>query len=151
MEIIQNVSLISINATLLVQLGSFLIFVVIFDRIMIRPLRRVMSERTKYLQKVREDITTANVKYKEIGRQIKTQEAAARRAAFKIRDGIQSAGEKQAAEVLADTRNQISTMKSEAQQETKAKIAAARRQIEDEAESISEKMIVSLLGRRNAS
>ena len=45
MQIITNIALISINETLIVQLLSFLIFLFIINRVMIRPLRGVMSDR----------------------------------------------------------------------------------------------------------
>ena len=53
MQIVSNVALISINETFLVQLISFLIFLFIINRVMIRPLRGVMREREEYVEKLK--------------------------------------------------------------------------------------------------
>ena len=150
MHIIENIALITINETLVFQLISFLLFLFILNRIMIRPLRRVMDERSSMLERISDDITAANQNYSEIGRQIETQEAAARREAFKIRDDIETSGMHQADGILAATREEIQLIKKNAQAETESKLSAARQDIEKEAAIISDRMIAALLGRRSA-
>jgi F-type H+-transporting ATPase subunit b len=150
MQIVENIALISINATLFVQLGSFLLFMVIFNRIMIGPLRKVMSEREGYLQQIAAEIADANLAYKRIGKQIETQEAGARKAAFKVSGEIEKSGEDTAAEIISETLKEISAIRAEAKKETSQKIAAVREEIHKEAEIIGDRMALSLLDRRSA-
>lgn len=150
MEIVQNIALISINATLVVQLISFLLFVAVFSRIMIRPMRQVMNERESYTQQMSEEVASAGQAYAQITQQIKTQEADARKAAFEMREEIESAGKHSADAVIDQTRKEIGALKEEARQEATAKIADARRQIQSEAEILADQMILSLLARRSA-
>lgn len=145
MEIVQNIALISINATLVVQLISFLLFVALFNRVMVRPLRQVMTERESYTQRMSDEVVLAGQAYTEIARQITIQEADARKVAFEIRDEIESAGKQSAHTVLDQTRKEISVLKETARQEADAKISDARRQIQSEAETLADQMIVSLL------
>ena len=70
MEVVENVALISINATMVVQLISFLIFMVLLNRIMVRPLRTIMNERQSYIKQVGQDLTAAVESFEQISNQI---------------------------------------------------------------------------------
>lgn len=149
MKIVETIALITINETLVIQLISFLLFLFILNRIMIRPLRQVMGEREDLLGQISQDISSTEEAYLGIGRQIESQENDARRAAFKLREEIEAAGKDTAANVLAKAREQINALKTKSIEETAAQLAAARQEIEKEALVISDQMIASLLGRRS--
>lgn len=151
MKIIETIALITINETLFFQLGSFLLFLFILNRIMIRPLRKVMSEREELLTGMAEEINKVEQGYTDIGQQIESQESAARSEASKLRDEIEASGQQSAASVLDKAREQINALKAKAKEETAAQMAAARKEIEKEALAISDQMIASVLGRRSAS
>ncbi|MGD9366722.1 MAG: hypothetical protein PVH87_13565 [Desulfobacteraceae bacterium] len=151
MQVVENVALISINATLLVQLISFLVFMILFNRIMIRPLRKVMSERDNYMVQVRHKINEIDSSYKEISQQIKTQEAEARRAAFEIRAEIEAAGQHSVDDLMEKTKREIADLRSAAQQETDAKIVKARQKVSAQADGLADQMIASLLSWRSLS
>ena len=82
MQIISNVALISINETLIFQIISFLIFLFIINRIMFRPLRKVMTERETYIENIQKDIVDAEKRFENLKSQIQAQEKAVRNAAF---------------------------------------------------------------------
>ncbi len=149
MQVVQNVALISINATMVVQLISFLIFMVLFNRVMIRPLRRIMVEREHFVKKVRSDVQAAGKAFDEMAQQIERQESEARRAAVKVREEILDAGQHSVADVLAKTRQEVVKLRTAAQQEADAAIAAARQRIKAEAELLADHMVASLLNRRS--
>lgn len=151
MEVVENVALISINATLLVQLVSFLIFMVLFNRIMIKPLRKVMAERDQYMVRAREEISEINHSYGAISRQIVDQEAQARKSAFQIREEIETSAKLSASDLMSKTKEEIRHLRTAAQKETDAKISAARENVTAEAEGLAEVMIAALLDRRSAS
>lgn len=150
MKIVETIALITINETLIIQLLSFLLFLFILNRIMIRPLRRVMDEREGLLDRISREIETTDQQFHDVGHQIESQEHAARMEAFKIRDEIEASGKHAANTLLTEARDQIGELKIKAQQETTAQLAAARKEIEKEAALISELMIASLLERRSA-
>jgi len=149
MKIVETIALITINETLIFQLLSFLLFLFILNRIMIRPLRRVMGEREDLLGRISQDISATEQAYTDIGHQIESQESAARRAAFTLREEIEASGKNSAETVLAKAREQINTLKAKTREETEAQLSAARQEIEREALVISDQMIASLLGRRS--
>jgi len=151
MQVVENVALISINATLLVQLISFLVFMVLFNRILIRPIRKVMAEREQYLVQVRDDIKEINHSYEAMSQQILDQETEARKSAFKTRDEISSAGQRSIDELIVRTKDEIEELRRSAQEETDAQIARAREKVAFEAEGVSDRMIAALLGRKGPS
>jgi F-type H+-transporting ATPase subunit b len=150
MEIVKNIALISINATLAVQLISFLVFAYLFNRIMVRPLRQVMTKRQQYTDRMDDDIVAANDAYADISHQISAQERDARKTAMKMRDDIEAEGRQSADAAIEQTRKEIDALKAVAWQEADAKIKEARRQIEAESDTLSDQMANCLLERRSA-
>jgi F-type H+-transporting ATPase subunit b len=151
MEIVENIALISINETLFFQLVSFLIFLFIFNRIMIRPLRNTMAEREAFLELMEQDIASADKTYHDISRQIHKEDTAARKTAFAERDKLESQGQDEASELIEKTKQEISAMRLKAQRETDARIADLRQELSKEIDTISDQMIAALLGRRSPS
>ena len=149
MEVVENVALISINATLLVQLVSFLLFMVLFNRTMIKPLRQVMAERDQYMVRSRNEVLEINHSYEEVSRQIIAQEAQARKSAFKMREEIEASAKLSANDMMSKTKEEIRHLRMAAQKETDAKIIAAREKVIVEAEGLAEEMIAALLDRRS--
>ncbi len=151
MDVVENVALISINATLVIQLVSFLLFMVLFNRIMIKPLRKVMAERDQYMVRARNEILEINHSYEAVSQQIIEQESKARRSAFKIREEIEASAKVSANDLISKTKEEIRDLRTAAQSETDAKITAAREKVSIEAEGLAEEMIAALLDRRSAS
>jgi F-type H+-transporting ATPase subunit b len=147
MEIVENVALISINATLVLQLVSFLLFMMLLNRIMIRPLRKVMTDRALYLENIQQEIHAANEGYAQIERQIMDQESETRKAAFKIREEMEDEALRSASDTVAQTKSEIETLREENQRQADEKIAAVRQQIDSEADMLADRMIAALLNR----
>jgi F-type H+-transporting ATPase subunit b len=151
MEIIENIALISINETLIFQLVSFLLFLFVFNRIMIRPIRETMAERDLFFEKIEQEISTAEKTYEDISQQIHKEEVLAKRSAFKVRDKLESEGMEEANKILEKTGDDIHAMRVKAEQDTDLKIKAARQGLQSEIETIADYMIGVLLERRSSS
>ena len=79
---------------------------------------------------------------------MKTQENEVRQTASVMRDELEASGRKVAEDLIGKTREEINEMRSRAQKENEAEIAAVRKQLGMEAETIAHQMMNSLLGRR---
>ena len=148
MQIVENVELISINATLFFQLISFLIFLFLINRIMLRPLRQQAGDRKIHLDEISQDITTAQTTCDDLNRQMKIQENEVRQTASAVRDEMEASGKKTAEALIAKTREEINGLRSQANRENETRIAAVRKELNVEAEAIAHQMMYSLLGRR---
>ena len=151
MHIIENIALITINETLIFQLLSFFLFLFLLNRIMIRPLRKVMNEREALLDRISGEISTTEKSFGEISHEIEAQENAARNAAYKIKNQIEASGQQTADEILTKAKKEIDALKLKAHDDMTARLAVARQEIQNEAAAISDRMIASLLERRSAS
>ena len=147
MQIISNVALISINETLILQIISFLIFLFIINRIMFRPLRKVMNERESYIENIQKDIVAAENQFENLTNQIQAQEKAVRNEAFEQKEQLEASGSQQAAEILASTREEINTLRAEAQKEVDAQISAARKYVQKESQDLAKNIIKTVLYR----
>lgn len=147
MQIISNVALISINETLILQVISFLIFLFIINRIMFRPLRNVMTERKSYIDKIQQDVVNAQSEFETLTDRIEKHEINVRNEAFKQKEQLETAGMQQAADIIASTREEINATKAKAQKSVDGQIAAARKHVQTEAESLARKIIAKVLYR----
>ena len=148
MHIASNVALISINATLVFQLISFLIFLFIINRLMLRPLRSVMGERENHINKIRQDIVDTENEFENLTNQLQQKESAVRSEAFQFQKELEDAGKQQAAGILAAARQEIETMRDKAHKEVEAQISEARKDVVKESEALAVSIIERVLDRR---
>jgi F-type H+-transporting ATPase subunit b len=151
MEIISNIALITINATLFHQLIAFLIFLFIINRIMFRPLRSVMAERNGVIEKIKLDTTTAGDTLERLNDELKERESKVRREALKVQHELEEKGNQQSAEILKSTLEEIEMLKSENEAHVKAQILEARKHLQKESETLALNIMEKLLDRRLAS
>jgi F-type H+-transporting ATPase subunit b len=147
MKIINTIALISINETLIFQVIFFLIFLLIMNRILFRPLRRIMAEREDYVENIQKDIMRAQNQIDDLTGQIKKQEKAVRNEAFAQKAKLEASGNQQAAKILSSARKEINAMKEKARKDIDGKISTARKHIQKESEDLAIKIIETVLHR----
>lgn len=150
MQIISKMALISINETLIVQIISFLIFLFIINRVMIRPLRSVMKDREFYIENVRNDIQGAQEKIDAISGRIHRQESEVKNEAFKLKDELEEAGQQQAKDISAAARKEMAAANTRVKADIEKQLNAAKSALQDESEALAIKMIEKILDRRIA-
>lgn len=148
MHIASNVALISINATLVFQLISFLIFLLIINRLMLRPLHNVIGERENHINKVRQDIVDTEEEYENLTNQLQQQESAVKTEAFQFQKEIEDAGKQQASGILDSARQDIEKLREKAHKEIDIQISEARKDVAKEAEALAVSIIEKVLDRR---
>jgi len=148
MQIISNIALISINETLVVQLISFLIFLFIINRVMIRPLRATMAERDNYIQMVREDILDSKKELEEIIDESHQEEKEIRQAALQITAEMESLGNNEAQDIMGVARKEIAAVKKQTQDEIERLLAEAMTSVQKEAEILSVSIMEKILDRK---
>ena len=148
MQIVSNVALISINETFLVQLVSFLIFLFILNRIMIRPLRAVMQQRQDLVEDIEQEMTDAQTQLENSVRQIRRKEAAMLREANDFRARLEEDGTQQAQEIVAAALREIDGLRRKAEAEVSAQVGEARKGLQAESETVAIRIMEKLLDRR---
>ena len=149
MEIVaNNNALITINETLIIQIISFLIFLFIINRVMFRPLRKVMAERNEHISNLKADTSEAQNRFDSINSQIKDQEAEARQAAFQLKAELEDQGSQEAGGILSSAKKEIADDNETARKEVADMVAAAREDIQKESEVLATNIIETILERR---
>lgn len=148
MEIISNIALISINETLVVQLLSFLVFMFILNRIMIRPLRSSAHDREIYIEKLSGDISNSQAEMNAITTQIKEQEASARQTARSIQKEIVAMGSQEADGILKAAKQDVVALRQQTAAEIEATLSELRKTLAKEAEFIAVNFMEKALSRR---
>jgi F-type H+-transporting ATPase subunit b len=148
MQIVSNVALISINETFLVQLISFLIFLFIINRVMIRPLRGVMKEREEYVEKLKLEMVDAEKQLEDTAQHIRLKESEVIKAAHRIREELENTGSREATDIVAAARDEVNRLTLKAEKEVTAMIAEAQKSLQAESEVLAVDMMEKILDRR---
>ena len=151
MQIISNIALITINETMIVQLISFLIFLFIINRIMFRPLNKVMKDRVDYMEDHRQDIINAEKEIVHLTDQLAEKESAARQEALSLKKDVEGQAVNKASGIQQTVRNEGSDLKNKNFEEVKAKITEARQHLQAEADALVIGMMEKVLNRRLSS
>ncbi len=148
MEVISNIALISINETLVVQLISFLIFLFIINRIMIRPLRETMSERDDYILKIQQDTIQAHKRVDDILATTRKEEQEIRQVALKVVTQMENLGKQEAHDIINGAREDIAAQKRQSQNEIEQELAEAMTSVQAEAQVLSLAIMEKVVDRK---
>jgi F-type H+-transporting ATPase subunit b len=147
-QIVSNIALISINATLVVQLISFLIFLFLINGILIQPLRRTMAERADYLDRMKLDILEAQKEMTRLLKQLADREKLVRNQALLATKEMENEGLRSASEILRDVRQEMESLRSRTRQTVSDQMMVARERLEQESEGLALSIMEKLLDRR---
>ncbi|MDZ7599343.1 MAG: hypothetical protein U5J82_13920 [Desulfobacterales bacterium] len=147
-QIVSNIALISINATLVVQLISFLIFLFLINWIMIQPLRRTMAERAGYLDRMKLDILEAEKEMTRLLKQLADREKSVRKEALLVTLEMENEGRRSASEILQDVSQEVESFRNRTRKTVSDQLTAARERLEQESEGLALSIMEKLLDRR---
>ncbi|MDF1593057.1 MAG: hypothetical protein P1P89_16190 [Desulfobacterales bacterium] len=148
MQIINTTALITINETAIVQLISFLLFLFIINRVMLRPLRKIMGERDSYMDKMKLDTIAAEEKLLDYTHQIEKRRNKAKSEAFAVIKELEEEGRTQAHDIFVSAGKEISALREKAEKEIGDQIVEARKSIFAEVEPLAVSMMEKVLARR---
>lgn len=151
MQIVSNIALITINETLIVQLITFLLFLFIINRIMFQPLRRVMAERSLYIETLQQEIVDQQNEHQKIAEQIKHDERKILREAHHMSLMHENSGNDEAARIMATTQEEIAALKVKTAKEVENRFREVSNQLKNESDALVSSIIEKILNRKLAS
>jgi len=151
MNIESNIALISINETLFIQLICFLIFMVIMNKIMFRPLNKVIDDRTSYLAEMNKEVIDTKQKLADITADLQKQEFQVKTEAFCLQNDLLEDGSQTANQINKDAMSKIREIRKKAELEAEAKMTEARKSIKQDSEALAINVMEKVLNRRLAS
>ena len=150
MHIVSNIALITINETLIVQLVSFLLFLFIINRVMFRPLRKVMAERQTYIETLQKEIADQQTELKKISKKIRESEQKVLHEAHVAVLKQEDAGGHEAEKIISATRHEIEALKQKSAEEIDKRIMEVESRLKEESESLVLQIMEKILERRIA-
>lgn len=140
--------MISINATLLVQLIHFLLLLFIMNRLMLQPLLKLIREREDFTRRTKSEIKDLEVKIGQLKEEYAAKELGARKEATQERSEITNVGMTEAEGFLNQSRQTVSTIREEAEQAIATEVSRTQPLLTDQASSLVEGIMEKLIGRR---
>lgn len=142
--------MISINATLFLQIVHFLILMFILNRLMFRPVLRIIHERNRHIEDEKNQLDTIEKETRELMDKCVAMERDARRDAGGESTHLKREAMEAAEKILSDTRHEVTAIRVKAEEEIDAKLEEAQQSLRKEAAILAGELIVKLIGRRVA-
>ena len=130
------------------QVVSFLIFLFIINRIMVRPLQNSMGARDDHIDKIKMDIVDTEKEMKSATFQLEERRSAIRTEAFGIAKDLEESGSKKADEIFASAQEEIAILIEKANKEVDAQIIEVRKHLKEESEALAVNVMDKILDRR---
>jgi F-type H+-transporting ATPase subunit b len=121
---------------------------ILLDRLLLRPLTRVMREREGAIRSARELAEASRSKAQVAADEFDARTRAARTEVYHQMDEKRRAALDRRADLVAATRREIEQTVHEASDRLRAQAAAARQQIERDAEALAAPIVERVLGRK---
>lgn len=142
--------MISINATLVVQIIHFLILVFILNRLMLQPILKKIEDRKEYIEKTKGEIIDLEQETERLKKTFFLEQVNARKEAFSLRDELRSQAFIQSGEFHKDSQKKAALLRATADSEANKEIEKTQPLLPGEAASLAEVIIERVIGRRIA-
>lgn len=142
--------MISINATLILQVVQFLIFVFIFNRLMLRPILQIVRDRAEHVDNTAKEIKELERKLDDMAAEYAFTEIEARKKAVEEKNMLKTEAVTKANDLFNSTKGEISLIRSNLDREIQLQVEKVRPSLKREAENIVDEIIEKIVGRRIA-
>ena len=121
---------------------------VILDRLLLRPVTRVMSEREGAIRSARELAESSRSRAQAAADEFEAKTRAARAEIYRQMDEKRRAALERRAAIVADTRRDVERSMVDATGRVRTQAGAARAQLEREADALASIIVERVLGRK---
>jgi F-type H+-transporting ATPase subunit b len=139
--------MIDINITLLWQLANFIVLLIVLNFILFKPIRQVMLEREQGISSALGDAKAAQERMQAILERYNASLAEAKQKAATTYNTVYQQGLDAQRDMISAERDKATELLDKARKEIAAASAAARTDLRQEAERLSQEITSKLLGR----
>jgi F0F1-type ATP synthase membrane subunit b/b' len=125
-----------------------LLLSVLLDRLLLRPLTHVMREREGAIRSARDLAESSRAKAQTASDELEAKTRTARSDVYQQMEEKRRAALERRAAIVADTRREIEGSMHSANERVRAQVAAARLQIDHDANSLAATIVERVLGRK---
>ena len=142
--------MISINATLVLQVIHIIILIFILNRLMFRPLLKLTRDREEYFGNTKHEIQELEQHAEKLKLDFTEIQIKARKKASEEASQIRAEGMTQAQGHLDESKKGVSSIRKEAEKEAQHEFEKTKPFLQDEAVGLADEITESLIGRRIA-
>ena len=142
--------MINVNATIVLQIMQFLVLIFILNRLIFRPIMKIMDERSQHVEERRKQLVNLKEETEELVNKCVSMEKDARKEAGENSSELRREANEIAEKIFSDTRDEVSEIKNKAVKEVEAKLEEAQQSLRKEAEKLAEDLAMKVVGRRFA-
>lgn len=142
--------MISINATLILQVMNIIILIYILNRLMFRPILKLTRERVEYFRTTKNEIKKIGLETERLKEEFVSVQRDARKDASDEAAQIRGQGKTVADEHLEESKKIVGGIRDDAEKEAEEKSAKTRPFLKDEALTLADEISERLVGRRFA-
>jgi len=142
--------MISINATLVLQVIHFLVLAFILNRLMFKPILKLIDEREQHVEKTKVQIDDMKNRVIQLTDQFRSEEIEARKNVTKERVQQNREGMFETEKLLEQSQEQAASIKTEADKKAQREIEKSSPLLPDEAGVLADRIIEKMIGRRSA-
>ena len=124
-----------------------LLLTVLLDRLLVRPITQVVHQREGAIRSARDLAETARMKAQAAADELESQTHAARGDVYRQMDERRRDALDRRARIVAETRSEVERSLDEAKRRVSSQAAAARTQLERDADSMATSIVERVLGR----
>jgi F-type H+-transporting ATPase subunit b len=136
------------DLSLIWVIGFVLVLAVILDRLLLRPLTRVMASRESAIHTARELAETSRARAQAATDEFEAKTRAARADVYRQMEDTRRAALERRAQLVGDTRRDVEQSVAEATTRLQAQAAAARTQLDRDADHLASSIVERVLGRK---
>ena len=138
------------NLSIFWVIAIVLVLSVILDRLLFRPILRVIAERERRIGSARQLAEESAAKAEAATAQFEERTAAARAEVYRQMDDMRRAAIERRAELVARTRQETATALAEATEHVKADAAEARARLARDADALGREAAERILGQKGS-
>ena len=124
-----------------------LLLTVLLDRLLVRPITQVVHQREGAIRSARDLAETARAKAQAAADELDSKTCAARGDVYRQMDERRRAALERRTQIVAETRSEVERSLDEAKRRVSSQAAAARTQLERDADSMATSIVERVLGR----
>lgn len=150
MEIVQSNALITINATMVIQLISFLILVFFLHRVMLRPLAGIIQKRKDFLDQLEVDVEQGQTRLLAMEEQLNVKKKEFFTESSLLRKQLVEEANAAGNEIIMTARGKVMEELQQVGRQSQAEAEEIRKQFATLADELSHDIIAKVLDRRAA-
>ncbi|MFC1866837.1 hypothetical protein ACFL0H_01705 [Thermodesulfobacteriota bacterium] len=139
--------MISINATLFIQVIHFLILVFILNRLMFRPILKVIDERHQYIDGIKKETIKVEEETSELLNKCIAMEESTRKDTRNENSRLKMDAITVTEKIFSDTKEEITVIRDKINKEVDEQLKSAKQTLHSEAAILANDIMVKVIGR----